>query len=79
MVWWDNKEKSLTLLELTIPFGTLMEEAANHKRDKYADLVANCELPGYKSTLITIEVASRGLPGFTKLGKSLKVSPKSCN
>ena len=33
----------MTLLELTIPFDTLLEEAALRKKDKYAELVESIE------------------------------------
>ena len=37
----------MTLLELTIPFDTLLEEAALRNNDKYAELVISIKRAGY--------------------------------
>ena len=38
MVWWDDDAKTVTILELTVPYDTLMEEAMEQKTSKYTDL-----------------------------------------
>ena len=38
MVWWNHATRSTTLLELTVPFGTLMDDATIRKMAKYVDL-----------------------------------------
>ena len=43
IVWWDEDAKTVTLLELTVPYDTLMEEAVERKTIKYTDL-ASCFL-----------------------------------
>ena len=50
-----------TLLELTIPFDTLLEDAARRKQAKYQDLVASVQESGYTVTLVTVEVGARGV------------------
>ena len=49
------------LVELTIPFETGMVEAVEHKQRKYSNLrVACCRGNGFRTTLVTVEVGSRG-------------------
>ena len=70
IVWWDDGKREVTLLELTIPFDTLLEEAALRKKYKYAELVESIKRAGYRCTQITIEVGSCdliNLLGFSKL------------
>ena len=67
LVWWDDKHRSLTMAELTVCFETNFEEAVLRKKSKYTDLVEQATARGYKTTLITLQVGSRGaphLPGF---------------
>ena len=69
-----------TLLELTIPFDTLLIEAAERKRAKYSELESSIKESGYKATLLTVEVGSRGLPnttGFKRLQKEIGLSRKA--
>ena len=47
-------------MELTIPFETGMVEAAERKQQKYSNLVACCRGNGFRTTLVTVEVGSRG-------------------
>ena len=80
MVWWNVTTMTATLLELTIPFDTLLNEAAERKRDKYLELESSIKESGYKVTLLTVEVGSRGLPnttGFKRLQKELGLSRKA--
>ena len=48
----------MTLLELTIPFYTLLEEAALRKKVKCAELMESIKRAGFRCNLITIEVGS---------------------
>ncbi len=68
--------KSVTL-QLTIPFDTLLEEAAKRKEVKYHELVSRIKGSGYATTFLTIEVGSRGLPnisGFSQLRQIVGLS-----
>ena len=58
IVAWNDK--AVYLVELTIPFETGMVEAAERKQQKYSNLVACCRGNGFRTTLVTVEVGSRG-------------------
>ena len=77
LVLWSDTDKSLTLVELTIPFETSFHEAQTRKESRYADLTQEATKSGYKTNLITVEMGSRGLAhmnGFKKLQKVLSLS-----
>ena len=60
----------MVLVELTACFETNFVDAAKRKKDKYHDLMEACTASGYSTTLITLEVGSRGFlntSGFNKL------------
>ena len=79
IVWWDDDDKVVTMIEVTVPYDTLMEEAAERKTIKYADLLETLRSKGYKGCLLTVEVGSRGLPNtssFTKLKEHLGLTNK---
>ena len=79
IVWWDDDAKVVTMIEVTVPYDTLMEEAAERKTIKYADLLEILRSKGYKGCLLTVEVGSRGLPNtssFTKLKEHLGLTNK---
>ena len=42
------------MIKLTIPFDTIMQEAADRKKEKYKSLVTSIKQKGYPVTLITI-------------------------
>ena len=48
------------LAELTVCFETNFVDASQRKRDKYQDLLETSTANGYTTTLITLEVGSRG-------------------
>ena len=75
--WWNDEDKQLWLVELTVSFETSFEGASQRKETKYEDIVAAARESGYKTTLITVEVGSRGvphMPGFKKLSQTLHLS-----
>ena len=77
IVLWSDSEKQLILAELTVSFETSFEAAAERKETNYQDLVSRAEQAGYSTTLITLEMGSRGvphLPGFTRLAQELTIS-----
>ena len=76
IVWWDESKKRLLLIELTISFETSFDSAAERKRAKYEDLQRRAQRAGYHTTIITLEVGSRGIinyPGFSSLKKILRI------
>lgn len=76
IVWWDDSKKRLLLIELTISFETSFDSAAERKRAKYEDLQQRAQRTGYHTTIITLEVGSRGIinyPGFLSLKKEFRI------
>ena len=70
IVWWDDASKKLRMVELTVPFETGFQAAAERKETNYEDLVNRAWQAGYNAHLITVEVGARGVPhmaGFRKL------------
>ena len=77
VVWWDHAAKKLCLVELTVCFETSFNEAAERKQVKYQDLVERARCSNYRTTLITLEVGSRGMvnmEGFMQLKQELNIS-----
>ena len=67
------------MAELTICFESNFEVALQRKSVKYMNLVEEVQAKGYKTTLITFQVGSRGVPdfpGFETLARTLKMPPK---
>ncbi len=52
--------KQLILLELTVPWEERMEEAQERKREKYQELVEDCQRNGWRTRCMAVEVGSRG-------------------
>jgi hypothetical protein len=74
IVWWNDSEKELCLCELTVCFETSFREAAQRKETNYHDLMTAAEEAGYYTSLITLQVGSRGvpdLPSFKNLSHML--------
>jgi len=47
------------VLELTIPFGTTMANAAERKETRYEELIQSAQQAGYATTLITVQVGAQ--------------------
>ena len=50
----------IVIIELTVPFESVIKEAHSRKTTKYSDLVGDLEIAGYKVKLFCIEIGSRG-------------------
>ena len=77
IVWWNDKKKTLVLVELTIPFDTVMEGASERKHAKYDHLLTTAKRNGFHASLITLEIGSRGMPhppGICALQAALNMS-----
>ena len=61
IVWWNDKEKTLVLVELTIPFDTVMDSASERKQAKYDHLLTTAKRNGFRASLITLEIGSCGI------------------
>ena len=61
MVWWSDEVKEIRLLELTISYETVLEQAHQRKLAKYEDVVEEAMVQGYNVECFAVEVGSRGL------------------
>ena len=61
IVWWSDVKREVWLVELTISFESRVAVSRERKREKYQDLVEALRGAGYRATLITLEVGSRGM------------------
>ena len=50
----------IVIVELTVPYETVIQDAHDRKSQKYADLVNDLEISGYKVQLFCLEIGSRG-------------------
>ena len=79
IVWWNSKEKFMCLAELTVCFESNFNDAACRKTAKYTDLVYQARNNGYRTTLLTLQMGSRGVPhykSFIKLAEVLHMPRK---
>ena len=82
LVLWNNREKTVCLVELTICYDTRFEEAHTYKANKYADLVEQIAATHFIPDLITLEVGSRGplnSTGFDNLRAHISLPQKQWN
>ena len=56
------------MVELTVPWEERVEEAHQLKKDKYADLQAECAERGWKTWVFAVEVGCRGFPAQSLWG-----------
>lgn len=63
LILWSVPQKTILLVELTVPWEQGMEAANERKRLKYADLTAECREAGWKATTFPVEVGCRGFVG----------------
>ena len=73
IIVWD--QKSITLVELTVPFELCIESAVHRKRHRYSDLLDDCRAKGYSATLLTLEVGSRGFLHCSSFDSLYKLVP----
>ena len=79
LVWWEDEARVLFIVELTVCNETNLDNAAARKTSKYTGLVTQPRNSGYRTTAITLQVGSRGVPdynSFIVLAKLLKISTK---
>ena len=80
IVWWDDYQTSLVLMELTISYETKFDDAAERKEVKYEELITGAQASGYDAELIMLEVGSRGVinpAGFKHLRQTLNICSTS--
>ena len=79
IVWWDTSNRSMCLAELTVCFESNFEDAEIRKTAKYTDLIDQATNNGYNTTLLALQVGSRGIPhyrSFSKLASVLHMSTR---
>ena len=67
LVLWDDTTRVLCLVELTVCYETNYDKAALRKAAKYEDLAEQARLNGYRTTVLTIQVGSRGVPDLESI------------
>ena len=76
--YFDQDKKQVVIIELTVPFETNIRDAHNRKEDRYAGLLHDLQVAGWRPKLICLEIGSRGL--ITPDNKSrLKLIMGLCN
>ena len=73
LVLWQESEKVVHLVELTVPHEDNMEAAHERKKARYEELVKECEESGWKAAHFPVEVGCRGYVGVS-MRRWLKVA-----
>ena len=60
IVIYSQTRQEATIIELTIPFETNVENAQKRKLSKYHELMEEVKTNGFDVNLVTLEVGSRG-------------------
>ena len=62
-VIWTEDGRRIVLVELTVPFEECMQGATKRKQLRYANLADTLRRRGWTTTVLTVEVGSRGFVG----------------
>ncbi len=73
----NRDSNDITLIELTIPFYTNIENAHERKKDRYDQLVSEINNTNYDSKLYTIEIGSNGLINKDNCDKLFEIAKAS--
>ena len=81
LVIWNELEKEVHLVELTVPHEDNISSMHGRKDNRYEALVGECEEAGWKSTHSPVEVGCRGFigTGITKWMRVAGLCPKKEN
>lgn len=81
LVIWNEEEKEVHLVELTVPHEDNISTAHERKEDRYEALVEECEEAGWKATHFPVEVGCRGFIAMSvrKWLKTAGLGPKKEN
>lgn len=86
LIIWSDIEKTIILMELTVPWEENLSYAHERKLSRYDDLVAQCQARGWNCELFAVEVGCRGFSAQSALkfltrvglsGRELKQATKS--
>ena len=81
LVIWNEEEKEVHLVELTVPHEDNISSAYERKDSRYEALVGECEEAGWKAKHFPIEVGGRGFiaTSITKWMRVAGLGPKKRN
>ena len=74
----NKNEKAISLIELTVPWESRLEESRRLKTERYSSLISDIKLKGYKTDFIPLEVGVRGILNRENQESIRKIS-KLCN
>ncbi|KAI8493121.1 hypothetical protein Bbelb_291250 [Branchiostoma belcheri] len=63
LVMWSADQKSVVIVELTIPWEENIQSAHERKKLKYEELAQQCRQNGWRTNLYPVEVGVRGFAG----------------
>ncbi|KAI8490805.1 hypothetical protein Bbelb_315980 [Branchiostoma belcheri] len=79
LVLWSEDQKSVVIVELTVPWEENIQVAFERKKTKYEELVQQCRLNGWKTQLYPVEIGVRGFAGSSllRLCRDLQIRGKA--
>ncbi|XP_078585788.1 uncharacterized protein LOC144867609 [Branchiostoma floridae x Branchiostoma japonicum] len=78
IVLWSPTQRTVVIVELTVPWEENVQAAFERKKLKYQDLVQQCVENSWRALLYPVEVGCRGFVGtsITRLCRELSLSHK---
>jgi hypothetical protein len=75
LVLWSTSQKSLIIVELTVPWEAAVGEAYERKKLKYSDIAVEAKQQGWRTQVLPVEVGCRGFvaTSITRLLKGVGV------
>ncbi|CAH1248899.1 GRASP [Branchiostoma lanceolatum] len=79
LVLWSVDQKSVVIVELTVPWEENLQTAYERNKLKYEELVQECRENGWRTQLYPVEVGVRGFVGASllRLYRDLKIRGKA--
>ena len=70
----SSSTQQIIMVELTVPYESIMEETHTYKREKYLNLTKELRDAGYKAVVMPVEVGARGFIGSSVYDLLTKLS-----
>ena len=67
LVLWSPSLRSVNIIELTVPWESLTEEAYEPKKLRYTELAADAQQRGWKAKVYPVEVGCRGFVAYSTI------------
>ena len=67
LVLWSPSLRSVNIIELTVPWESLTEEAYEPKKLRYTELAADAQQQGWKAKVYPVEVGCRGFVAYSTI------------